>query len=184
MGARADDVRVVDYGIRGMHLAYDLLDGYDALVLVDAVPHGARAGDLTTLEQQRLDRTVDGCGHGTMQSRPTQDVAQTPQPQAPATRHTWNLHLVTLLLLLSLSVLLAVRPRPLTIARTVLSEELAVLTVPQQVDPVVVTQDQEAGDANPENHQTHESAGGYGKPPAPATGGCRAAPRVGPGCLA
>jgi hydrogenase maturation protease len=33
-----EGVRVVDYGIRGMHLAYDLLDGYDALVLVDAVP--------------------------------------------------------------------------------------------------------------------------------------------------
>lgn len=32
------DVGVVDYGIRGMHLAYDLLDGYDGLVLVDAVP--------------------------------------------------------------------------------------------------------------------------------------------------
>ncbi|MBF6217707.1 hydrogenase maturation protease [Nocardia abscessus] len=31
-------VRVVDYGIRGMHLAYDLLDPWDALVLVDAVP--------------------------------------------------------------------------------------------------------------------------------------------------
>ncbi len=25
-----DGVRVVDYGIRGMHLAYDLLDGYAA----------------------------------------------------------------------------------------------------------------------------------------------------------
>ncbi|WP_405167842.1 hydrogenase maturation protease [Nocardia sp. NBC_01499] len=35
-------VRVVDYGIRGMHLAYDLLDGWDALILIDAVPnHGA-----------------------------------------------------------------------------------------------------------------------------------------------
>jgi hydrogenase maturation protease len=34
----ADDVRVVDYGIRGMHLAYDLLEGYDALVLLDTVP--------------------------------------------------------------------------------------------------------------------------------------------------
>ncbi|WUD65207.1 hydrogenase maturation protease [Nocardia sp. NBC_00508] len=31
-------VRAVDYGIRGMHLAYDLLDPWDALVLVDAVP--------------------------------------------------------------------------------------------------------------------------------------------------
>ncbi|GAC1477606.1 MAG: hydrogenase maturation protease [Pseudarthrobacter sp.] len=31
-------VEVVDYGIRGMHLAYDLLAGVDVLVLVDAVP--------------------------------------------------------------------------------------------------------------------------------------------------
>lgn len=31
-------VTVVDYGIRGMHLAYDLLGGVDVLVLVDAVP--------------------------------------------------------------------------------------------------------------------------------------------------
>ena len=36
--ALPEQVRVVDYGIRGMHLAYDLLDDWDALVLVDAVP--------------------------------------------------------------------------------------------------------------------------------------------------
>jgi hydrogenase maturation protease len=35
------DVRVEDYGIRGMHLAYDLLGGVDVLVLVDAVPPDA-----------------------------------------------------------------------------------------------------------------------------------------------
>ncbi|PNH83759.1 hydrogenase maturation protease [Arthrobacter sp. AFG20] len=34
----APGVRVVDYGIRGMHLAYDLLAGVDTLVLVDTVP--------------------------------------------------------------------------------------------------------------------------------------------------
>jgi len=50
-----DGVRVVDYGIRGMHLAYDLLDGYDALVIVDALPGQAgspdtRPGALTVLE--------------------------------------------------------------------------------------------------------------------------------------
>jgi hydrogenase maturation protease len=39
-------VRAVDYGIRGMHLAYDLLDGYDALVVVDAVP-GTPPGTVT-----------------------------------------------------------------------------------------------------------------------------------------
>ena len=43
-------VRAVDYGIRGMHLAYDLLDGYDALVLVDAVPGDGEAGEVTVLE--------------------------------------------------------------------------------------------------------------------------------------
>lgn len=43
-------VRVVDYGIRGMHLAYDLLDGYDTLVLVDALPGKKEAGQITVLE--------------------------------------------------------------------------------------------------------------------------------------
>jgi hydrogenase maturation protease len=38
-----ESVRVVDYGIRGMHLAYDLLSGVDALVLLDAIPAKARA---------------------------------------------------------------------------------------------------------------------------------------------
>ncbi len=45
-----DEVRVVDYGIRGMHLAYDLLDGYDELVLVDALPGGGEPGRITVLE--------------------------------------------------------------------------------------------------------------------------------------
>ncbi len=43
-------VRVVDYGIRGMHLAYDLLDGYRALVLVDALPGAGPPGELTVLQ--------------------------------------------------------------------------------------------------------------------------------------
>lgn len=43
-------VRVVDYGIRGMHLAYDLLDGYAALVLIDALPGRGEPGDITVLE--------------------------------------------------------------------------------------------------------------------------------------
>ena len=36
-------VQVTDYGIRGMHLAYDLLDGWDALILVDALPATPKA---------------------------------------------------------------------------------------------------------------------------------------------
>jgi hydrogenase maturation protease len=45
-----DGVRVVDYGIRGMHLAYDLLDPVDALVLVDTVATGERPGEISVLE--------------------------------------------------------------------------------------------------------------------------------------
>lgn len=39
-------VRVIDYGIRGMHLAYDLLEEWDTLVLVDAVPSRGSPGTL------------------------------------------------------------------------------------------------------------------------------------------
>lgn len=45
-----EGVRVVDYGIRGMHLAYDLLDGYEALVVVDALPGKGSPGDVTLIE--------------------------------------------------------------------------------------------------------------------------------------
>src|SRR3954470_8576576 len=45
-----EGVRVVDYGIRGMHLAYDLLDEWDALVIVDAVSRGGQPGDVVVLE--------------------------------------------------------------------------------------------------------------------------------------
>jgi hydrogenase maturation protease len=39
-------VRVIDYGVRGMHLAYDLLEEWDTLVLVDAVPSQGNPGTL------------------------------------------------------------------------------------------------------------------------------------------
>ena len=41
-----DGVRVVDYGIRGLHLAYDLLDHWDALVMVDALPDRGAVGSV------------------------------------------------------------------------------------------------------------------------------------------
>jgi hydrogenase maturation protease len=44
------EIQVVDYGIRGMHLAYDLLDAYDALVLVDAIPSRGSPGTLHVFE--------------------------------------------------------------------------------------------------------------------------------------
>jgi len=46
-----DHVTVADFGIRGVHLAYELLNGYDALVLIDAMPLGAaEAGTVVTFE--------------------------------------------------------------------------------------------------------------------------------------
>jgi hydrogenase maturation protease len=45
-----DHVTVTDYGIRGMHLAYELLDGYDALVIVDALPGRGEPGDVVVLQ--------------------------------------------------------------------------------------------------------------------------------------
>jgi hydrogenase maturation protease len=44
-----EEVRAVDYGIRGMHLAYDLLDGYDALVVVDLVGGDGPPGEVAVL---------------------------------------------------------------------------------------------------------------------------------------
>ncbi len=41
-----DGARVVDFGIRGLDLTYALLDGYDAVILVDAAPRGEPPGTL------------------------------------------------------------------------------------------------------------------------------------------
>jgi len=49
------EVRVADYGIRGMHLAYDLLDSYDTLVLVDALPAAGAPGQVVVLEVSASD---------------------------------------------------------------------------------------------------------------------------------
>ncbi|HEY5254829.1 MAG TPA: hydrogenase maturation protease [Acidobacteriaceae bacterium] len=45
-----DGVAVADYGIRGFDLAYALLDPWDAVVIVDALPRGGAPGTLYTIE--------------------------------------------------------------------------------------------------------------------------------------
>ena len=56
-------VRVIDYGIRGMHLAYDLLEEWDALVLVDAVPSRGNPGALHVFQAEHDEADRDtGCG--------------------------------------------------------------------------------------------------------------------------
>jgi hydrogenase maturation protease len=44
------DVRVVDFGIRAMDLTYALLEPYEAVILVDAMPRGQAPGTLYVLE--------------------------------------------------------------------------------------------------------------------------------------
>jgi hydrogenase maturation protease len=43
-------IRVVDFGIRGLDLAYALLDGYRTVILIDAAPRGGVPGTLYLLE--------------------------------------------------------------------------------------------------------------------------------------
>jgi hydrogenase maturation protease len=48
-------VRIRDFGIRGVHLVYELLNGFDLFVLVDAAPRGEAPGTVTVLEVDDLD---------------------------------------------------------------------------------------------------------------------------------
>jgi hydrogenase maturation protease len=45
-----ENVRVIDYGIRGYDLAYALMDDYDVTILVDAVPRGQAPGTVYLIE--------------------------------------------------------------------------------------------------------------------------------------
>jgi hydrogenase maturation protease len=53
------DVRVVDFGIRGLDLTYALLDAPDLTILVDTVSRGGEPGTLYTIEPSVADETVD-----------------------------------------------------------------------------------------------------------------------------
>ena len=45
-----DGVQVKDFGIRGVHLVYDLLDGCDLFILVDAAARGEPPGTISVVE--------------------------------------------------------------------------------------------------------------------------------------
>jgi hydrogenase maturation protease len=70
-----DGVELVDTGIRGMHLAYQLLDGYDVLVLVDAVGRGSDPGTLYVLEHD-LDASHEGAAFDAHGMDPAAVLAQ------------------------------------------------------------------------------------------------------------
>jgi hydrogenase maturation protease len=75
-----ESVRVVDFGIRGLDLAYALMDKYDAVILIDATQRGGEPGslyvfapDLDDLEQNdREALTVEA--HGMVPERVLQWV--------------------------------------------------------------------------------------------------------------
>jgi hydrogenase maturation protease len=76
-----DWVRVADYGISGMHLAYDLAEGYESTILVDATPRGGEPGTVYVME---LDTSVPSAA-----GAPTAPAAPAPgtpaAPTAPGT---------------------------------------------------------------------------------------------------
>lgn len=47
-----DQIKVVEVGIGGIHLVHELMSGYDALVVLDAVEQGSPPGTIHLLEAQ------------------------------------------------------------------------------------------------------------------------------------
>jgi hydrogenase maturation protease len=52
------EVRVMDFGIRGLDLVYALQDGYDTTILIDAFPHGKEPGTVSIVEPNLNDLEV------------------------------------------------------------------------------------------------------------------------------
>jgi hydrogenase maturation protease len=48
------EVRVIDFGIRGIHAAFEMLDGYDVVIFIDIVARGEAPGTLYLLEPNDL----------------------------------------------------------------------------------------------------------------------------------
>jgi hydrogenase maturation protease len=62
------EVRVAEFGIRGVHLAYELLEGYDSLVLIDAVDVGQAPGTVVVLQPDL------GASGGSVEETPVVDA--------------------------------------------------------------------------------------------------------------
>jgi hydrogenase maturation protease len=62
---RPAGVEIADFGIRGVHLVYELLDGCDLFVLVDAAQRGCAPGTVTVLEVEPADMARQQAADGT-----------------------------------------------------------------------------------------------------------------------
>jgi len=82
-GPIPDGVDVADYGIRGIHLAYDLLDGpYATVVMVDAAPVNGPPGTVALLEVDTADTGRRGAPAG---ASPTAPADSAPADGPPTT---------------------------------------------------------------------------------------------------
>lgn len=59
-----EDVKIEDFGIRGMHLAFELVAGYERAFLIDAVPRGGQPGTLYVLEPDVAPQKTIPDAHG------------------------------------------------------------------------------------------------------------------------
>jgi len=55
-----EGVEIADFGIRGVHLVYELLNGCDLFVLIDAAQRGYEPGTVTVLEVSPADAAPSG----------------------------------------------------------------------------------------------------------------------------
>jgi hydrogenase maturation protease len=62
-----DGVKLVDYGTGGMHLAYDMADGYQTTILVDAAPRGGEPGTITVIEVDPAEHPNPAAALGALQ---------------------------------------------------------------------------------------------------------------------
>jgi hydrogenase maturation protease len=65
-----DWAHVVDYGIRGMHLAYDLANGYESAILVDATARGGEPGTVYVIEPDLAGAASDGAADAGLAATP------------------------------------------------------------------------------------------------------------------
>jgi hydrogenase maturation protease len=62
-----DGVKLADYGTGGMHLAYDMADGYQTTILVDAAPRGHEPGTVSLIEVDPADHPNPAAALGALQ---------------------------------------------------------------------------------------------------------------------
>ena len=53
--APSDDVAVIDFGIRGIDLAFEITSGYEIVILIDAMQRGSEPGSVYVIQPEAAD---------------------------------------------------------------------------------------------------------------------------------